>query len=59
MQTGGHRESWRTRPHAAVHAVGPAMGLGDFADDTGPDVFAQSAVAFLAMALIPHLRGDL
>ena len=59
IQTGGDGESWRARPHAAIGPVGPAMGLGDLADDAGPDVFAQTAVAFLAMALIPHLGGDL
>ena len=34
------------------------MGFGDFADDAGPDVFAELAVAVLAMALVAHLRGD-
>jgi len=47
------------RPGAAIGAVGPAMGLGDVADDTGPDELTEPAIAVLAMALVAHLGGGL
>ena len=58
MQIGGDRQLRRARTFTAVGAVGPTVGFRDLANRAGPDVFAQLAIAFLAVALISHLRGN-
>src|SRR5262245_11300250 len=55
MQAGGHRDRWRAWALAPVSPVGPAVRLGNLADDPGPDVLAEATVALFAMALAAHL----
>src|SRR5438067_2050243 len=58
MQSGRNRLGWRPWTFAAVRAIGPAMRFGDFADDAGPNVFAELAITFFTVALVAHLRSD-
>ena len=58
VQAGRNGKFGRARPLATVGAIGPAVRLGDFANDTRPNVFAELVIAIFAMALIAHLRRD-
>ncbi|OQC28120.1 MAG: hypothetical protein BWX70_01963 [Verrucomicrobia bacterium ADurb.Bin070] len=55
------RQRQRGRMVAVVQAVAPrrpAMDLMHLADGAGPDVLAQTAAAFVRMAVLPHLGDD-
>src|SRR5262249_10589499 len=58
VQSSGYGFRRRAWTFASIRPVSPAMRLGHLADHAGPNVFAQLAITFLAMALVAHLRRD-